>query len=147
MKKKGVSPVIATVLLLAIVIVLALIIFMWFRSFTQEAVIKFDKNIELVCEEISFSAQYDGSQLYVSNYGNVPIYDFDVQIASGGDYQTVSLREEESTFSGLLPGGVSSLALNGDKFVFIPVLMGETDTGVKESFTCDDKRYGQEVII
>ena len=37
MNKKGVSPVIATVLLIAIVIVIGLIIFLWFRSLTKDA--------------------------------------------------------------------------------------------------------------
>ncbi|MAG78897.1 hypothetical protein CMI40_00795, partial [Candidatus Pacearchaeota archaeon] len=42
--KKGVSPVIATVLLVAIVVIIGLIIFQWFRGMTQESIIKFDKN-------------------------------------------------------------------------------------------------------
>jgi len=41
-KKKGVSPVIATVLLIAMVVVIALIIFLWFRGLTKEAITKFD---------------------------------------------------------------------------------------------------------
>ena len=36
LNKKGVSPVIATVLLVAMVIVLALIVFLWFRSLSKE---------------------------------------------------------------------------------------------------------------
>ena len=54
--KKGVSPVIATILLIGIVIVIGLIIFLWLRSLTQEAVTKFDKNVELFCEDFNFDA-------------------------------------------------------------------------------------------
>jgi len=40
--KKGLSPVIATMLLIAIVVVIGLIIFLWFRGMTEEAITKFD---------------------------------------------------------------------------------------------------------
>ena len=50
--KSGLSPVIATVLLVGLVVVSGLIIFMWFRGLTQEAVVKFDQNIQLVCLKI-----------------------------------------------------------------------------------------------
>ena len=43
-RKKGLSPVIATVLLIGIVIALALIIFLWFRGTMKPAITKFDKN-------------------------------------------------------------------------------------------------------
>ena len=51
MKKRGVSPVIAVILLIALVVVIGVIIFFWFKSMTQEAVVKFEnENIKVVCE-------------------------------------------------------------------------------------------------
>ena len=62
MNKKGVSPVIATVLLIGIVIALGLVVFFWFRSFTQEAVTKFGgENIQLVCNNVQFEGSYSST--------------------------------------------------------------------------------------
>ena len=48
MKKRGVSPVIATILLIGIVIVIALIVFLWLRGMQQEAITKFEgMNVEI----------------------------------------------------------------------------------------------------
>ena len=68
-KKRGVSPTIATILLIALVIVAAIIVFVWFKSMSKEAVTKFgDKNIELVCEDVEFEASYIGGILSISNF-------------------------------------------------------------------------------
>jgi flagellin-like protein len=77
MNKRGVSPVIATVLLIGIVIVIGLIIFLWLRGLTQEAVFKFDQNIELTCNDVKFSSSYSSGTLTISNTGNVAIYDIE----------------------------------------------------------------------
>ena len=50
---RGLSPTMATVLLIGLVILIALIVFLWLRGLSQEAVIKFDKNAELVCDEVN----------------------------------------------------------------------------------------------
>ncbi len=145
--KKGVSPVIATVLLVAIVIVIALIIFLWFKGFTQEAVVKFDTNVELVCDEVIFDAQYDGTTLYLSNDGNVPIIDFDVKQTTGGSYETFLLSELDGAFNGLFVAGtVSVLGVEGDEIVLIPILLGKTETNEEKTFVCNE-RYGKEVAF
>ena len=59
--KKGVSPVVATTLLIAIVIILAVIIFLWARGFLSERVQKFDRAIDLACEDVNFEAAVAGS--------------------------------------------------------------------------------------
>lgn len=57
MKKKGVSPVIATVLLIGIVIALSLIVFIWMSTFIGETITKFDgENVELVCDKVEIDA-------------------------------------------------------------------------------------------
>ena len=45
--KRGLSPVIASVLLIALVLVLASIIFMWARGFISEQIEKFGNPVEL----------------------------------------------------------------------------------------------------
>src|SRR3989344_3356293 len=109
-RKKGVSPIVATVLLVALVIVTALIIFLWFRGFVGESVTKFGKNIELVCDEVKFDASYSGSNFYISNNGNVPIFGMKVKITEGGSYETKDLSEMSAEWpdDGLTAGGAFS---------------------------------------
>ena len=66
--KKGVSPIIATILLIALTIIIALIVFQWMKGFTKEAITKFDgTNIELVCNDVQFEASYSNGNLVISN--------------------------------------------------------------------------------
>lgn len=143
-QKRGLSPVIATMLLVAIVIVIALIVFLWFRSITEEAITKFDgKNIRIVCEEVSFDADYDGGQVYISNTGNVPIYQMKAKIYDTGSFTTLTISEGWPT-NGLNQGDAFSGTIgNAEKIVLIPVLVGETEKGEK-TYTCDE-RLGYEL--
>ncbi len=147
MKKKGISPVIATVLLIAIVVIIALIVFLWFRSMTKEATTKFDKNIELVCNDVSFDADYSGVTLNIVNTGNVPIFKIKARTYDESGYTTEELDGWPSY--GLNQGGAYSGSLdavNADKIVLIPVLMGSSKSGQK-SFVCDEKAYGYEINV
>lgn len=149
--KKGLSPVIATMLLVTIVIVIALIIFMWFRGIQEEAITKFDgKNVKLVCQEVSFDADYSDGAIYIMNTGNVPIYKMKAQIYSIGTHSTETIESnwpaaglnQGGVFSGTITGG--AVIEEGSRIVLVPVLIGETDSGEK-AYTCDD-RYGYEII-
>jgi len=72
----GLSPVIATVLLIAMVVVIALLVFLWMRSLAQESITKFEgENINLVCQNVKFEADYSGGVLTIRNTGTVPIFE------------------------------------------------------------------------
>lgn len=153
LNEKGLSPVVATVLLVAMVIVIGLIIFLWFRGLTQEAVTKFGgTNIELVCEDVDFSASYTAGSLFISNIGNVPIYGFKVVVRGFGSFDTFDLAEDlDSNWPavGLRQGGTYSTPdlsseLEGFEVTLIPVLIG-TSGGGEKTHTCDN-RFGQRVI-
>lgn len=154
--RRGISPVIATVLLVAMVIVIALIIFMWFKSFSQESITKFGgENVQTVCQEVSFSADYSGGQILLSNTGNVPIYSVVLKVSAGGNYQT----NELSTFTGgsnwpktgLRIGGtyasnsMGSSLQGASQVLVIPVLLGSSNSG-QQTYTCPDQ-YGQEISV
>lgn len=142
MTKKAVSPVIATVLLIAIVVVLGLIVFLWFQGIAKESIQKFERNIELVCEDIKFNGEYSGGQLHVSNSGNVPIFGLKIKKIKSGNYITEDLQDFI-----LNPGETKSSAFsagNYTKFELIPVLMGQSKTG-QTTYVCD--RNSQEVIV
>lgn len=160
MKKKGVSPVITTVLLILIVLIIALIVFLWLRSFIQEPITKFGgKNVELVCADIVFQASYSGDELHISNTGNIPLYDFQIQLFGDGEKSTILLKEKANSDEncedddcfpeiGLNPGAVYSQSIQfGDyeKIIISPVLWGTSDSGRKD-YVCDEK-YGKEILI
>lgn len=153
LKNKGISPVIATVLLVAMVVVIALIIFLWFRGITQEAVTKFGgTNIELVCNDLSFDASYSDSILYITNNGNVPIFGIKLKTEWDGGYQMQYLNEITTSWSdsGLNQGGSFSEAIILDssinKIILVPVLMGNSKKGEK-TFMCNEKQHGYEIFI
>lgn len=147
-KKRGLSPVVATMLLIAIVIVIGLIIFLWFRGISEEAITKFDgTNIKLVCEEVSFDASYSGGNLFIANTGNVPIYKMKVKKIGEGSYNTETLEigwpDFGLTQGGTYSGGVSEQNIN--KLLLIPVLIGHSEKG-DMAYTCEE-RHGYEIIL
>lgn len=155
MKKKGISPVIATVLLIAMVIVIGLIIFAWARGFQGEAVTKFGgENIKITCEKVSFEADYSRSSgtLFLSNLGNVPIFGINAKIFEAGGHETKSLDSiatnwpdvglpQGATFS----GDLSSSFDDKDKVVLIPTLIGTSDKGSRIHI-CGDE-FGREIQV
>jgi len=153
-QKKGVSPVVATVLLVVMVIVLALIIFLWFRGLTKESITKFGgTNIELVCDEVSFSSDYSFGTLTISNLGNVPIFSMNIKITGQGSHETKEIKEISNNWpaSGLRQGGIfSSQDLTtefsgADSVVIIPILAGSSESGEK-THVCEE-RQGQELVL
>ncbi len=153
MRKKGVSPVIATVLLVGMVIVLGMIIFLWMRSLAQETITKFEgQNIELSCDSVQIEASRMGNQLSISNIGNTPIYDFNIKSTMPGAYETQRASElfEGEWNWGLNPGGIfsgeASEIGDADKLTLIPILLGMSESGSQKTFTCNEKRHGQEVF-
>jgi len=150
--KGGLSPVIATVLLVGLVVVSGLIIFTWFRGLTQEAVTKFDQNIQLVCNDVSFEASYSDGKLAIRNVGGaVPIFDFKVKISDASGFETKEISEyTDWPEGGLNQGGAVEVNLlediSGD-ITLIPVLVGTSQKGAQASFTCDERLYGQQVLV
>ena len=153
-KKQGISPVIATVLLVAMVVVIGLIIFLWFRGITEEAVTKFGgTNIELVCGDVEFLSDYSAAGiLSVSNMGNVPIFGMKAKISKQGGYETLDIGDLSVGWPsiGLRQGGTFSGNLiaeftGAEQVLLIPVLMGTSAQG-DQTHLCEDK-YGQDLII
>lgn len=144
MKKRGISPVIATILLVAMVIVMAMIIFLWFKGMTEESITKFDdENIKLVCEKVVLDVDYGSDILTIINNGNVPIINVKLMIFENGEHRTEELSNWYST--GLNQGRIFSEDISGDvdlslaeKLKVIPVLMGNSNSG-QQTYVCDEK--------
>lgn len=153
--KKGLSPVITTVLLIALVIVIISIVFLWFRGMVEEGVTKFGKNIKLVCDDVEFEASYASGTLSIVNTGNVPIFRMNLKMAQGGNYQTKEITEfsnENWPDTGLNQGGSFSASGIGeefvsgtDKIIVLPILIGTSDKG-KKTYICEGQ-YGKELTI
>jgi len=146
-KRKGLSPIIATVLLIAMVIVIALIVFLWLRGLRGEAITKFGgTNIELICNDVRFEADYNYPLLNIINDGNVPIFKMNMKVIKEGSYETIPLEE----FNGLNQGGiftgdVSEEANDAEKIILIPILLGDSEKG-KKAYVCNEQ-YGSEVLV
>ena len=149
-QKRGLSPVIATVLLVGLVVVSGLIIFMWFRGLTQEAVTKFDQNIQLVCDDVQFDASYSltTGDLAIKNIGSIPIYGFKVIISGPGGHDTKDLSELNAAWddegNGLTEGEATSVNV-GDlsgEITLTPILVGTSQKGAQAQVACDENLYG-----
>lgn len=155
--KKGVTPVVATVLLVAMTIVIGLVVFLWFKNFSGEVVTKFDgKNVQIVCNDVEFDAEYVDDYLRISNTGNVPIFEFKVKIEGNGFKLTKKIDELDNNWpsTGLNQGGsYSSSDLSTDpdiasaeKIILIPALLGTSKSG-ERIHTCDEGQNGYEIPV
>lgn len=154
-KKRGVSPVIATVLLIAMVIVIALIVFLWIQELGGESIKKFgNKNIETVCKDVSFSADYSNGEVSITNNAEVPIANFKLKVVEVGSHYTLNMWDiGDWPATGLGQGGsfisnIASSKINSGatKLVLTPVLKGKSSKG-ESSYMCDEGAYSQEIII
>jgi flagellin-like protein len=140
--RKAVSPIIATVLLIMMAIVLAIIILLWSRAFIKEQILKFDKPIETVCSEVSIKTFVNKDYTYgFTNTGNVPIYSVDVKISKKGSSDTVRADQ-----GGQVDIGLSTVLntnaidpLSTTEIKIIPVLLGKNKEGAIKEYTCPEQ--------
>jgi flagellin-like protein len=126
LRKKGLSPVIATTLLVSITLVLAVIIFFWARSFVGETIEKNDRAIEQSCELVDFFVEARDERLFVTNIGSVPIYAIEMRIKGVGE-----VKEIGQTGTTIGPGQSGDFPLpeeaeSGNTIIAVPILLGET---------------------
>lgn len=138
--KRGISPVIATILLVMIAIILAIIILLWANQlFNKDKLTKFGgEAIENACDRVLFTAEAIQSEgkIYMVNEGNVPIFGAKVgkkglgMVSNLGTFtfgNTLRIGESgETTVEGLPSGDI----------IVSPVLIGESkDT--KQVHVCE----------
>jgi|SRR3989344_4710950 len=136
--KKAVTPIIATVLLIAIVVVASTIVFIWAKSFMKERVMKMDQLAETLCSQVSLSAGLDGNTLMITNTGNIPVYQIKLKKMKDKESQSEDVvinLDVGSTFQ-------KNIDLSGDEtqIIITPGLLGK----VKEEnkvYPCDEKLY------
>ncbi len=144
--KRGLSPVIATVLLVLIVVILGSVIYLWARSFVTEKVEKFGEPIENSCTDISFKAEIYEGKIHIANEGSIPLFGVEVKkkgigssSALGSFEKTIKAGQSEAI---LIP---NSVKLNvGDTAVITPVIVGESDK-MKKTYPCSAKEISVKV--
>ncbi len=146
MNKRGVTPVIATVLLISIVIVLAAIIFIWARSFVAEKAEKFERAVELSCDSVNMEVGVfdtdNGYQLDITNRGEIPVYGVSIRRDTPGNLEVL----EDFIFEGTVSSGQSqhipipnNLDVTPDEtLVIVPIILGEDSSG-RVPYTCSDR--------
>ena len=154
-EKRGLAPVIATVLLISLALVLVLIIFIWAKSWIGE---KIEKNlgagpevIENFCGDIDFAAELDSGagRIDVNNLGNVPLYGLDIRKRDSGSEESFGI----AVFgSGLAAGasGSADISLSsgvnvGDELIALPVILGETEE-YRKPYTCAEE-FGELITV
>ena len=139
--KRSLSPVIASVLLIALVLVLAAIIFLWARGFISEQIEKFGQPINTLCEQVSIEADLIiqggvGNELEIANRGNVDIHSFDIKVISNGD-STIQKFAISVDVGKAVKESLALSLLDADKIVIYPALLGNVkDKKTNKVYTC-----------
>ena len=153
MERKAISPVVATVLLISLVLILAVIIYLWARAFLPEKIEKMGGPIEDMCPSVVFIAEYDNGVVRVRNDGNIPINGF--EIAKKSTFGTEYLTGDFTATPSIKGGEVKEFPLDttanqiipGDNLLIVPSLLGRSQKDEQlKAFVCDEN-YGQTVTL
>lgn len=145
--KKAVAPVIATILLIAIAVILAGVIFIWAKGFIGEKIQKEGSAIELACDEIAdngaIEAEYVSGSLNIVNKGNIPVYGVDIKAVGAGERRTFRIFEGEGSGLTIATGETASVKLSDEEIsgatelFVVPIILGEKGTN-KVAYTCGE---------
>lgn len=147
--KRGISPVVSEVLLIAIVIILAIIILLWSRGFIKEAILKEiagnEKRVEQYCKDVGITRILnDDGSFGFTNSGNVPIYKVKLKLVGkdSGESEIIEISPEDG---GLVNPGFATMFSGYDYNTYsqvkiIPVLLGkQAKSGGTTEFSCPEE--------
>jgi flagellin-like protein len=146
-KKKGLSPVIASVLLILLVVALAIIVFLWSRGFLFEQIEKFGKPVKELCKATEFnvvlvSGLGSNSVLEFVNIGDVNINSFQLKLTKEGNseveiFKMITHPKQAQQKEIDLKMNDGSLP---EKIEFFPVLMGNVQgKNINKYYVCLEK--------
>ncbi len=142
-QKRAVSPVIASVFLIILVMVLATIVFMWAKEFFKEDIAKFDQPIENSCEKVNLKAKIIEGNLYVQNNGQVPVYKIKLKKESSGNIDLIEYPEGDLD-KNLLEIGEAEIFDDADLTdvnSIIAILRGKIKSGKIKEYICADTEF------
>ncbi|MBU2496540.1 MAG: hypothetical protein KJ767_00585 [Nanoarchaeota archaeon] len=140
MNKKAISPIIATAILVAIVMTLAVIIWIFLSSFVSELVIKQGKPASTVCiDNVRISVDVDFSRrddkIVIVNDGSSPIAGFTIKSGGEGSYYECVLDVGDSSSS--VNCNIDIVNCN-NKMKITPSILGTGETsGENKLFNCE----------
>ena len=138
MNKRGVSPLIATVLLVAMTITIFLAIFAFSKGFISEQVEKLGGPIANSCQDISFDAIKSNNIVMLTNKGNVVIYGFNVKAETKGTSKLTFLKSESGKLGIGEVDRIDISGITGDTITVVPVLLGKgIKSGTGKLQVCD----------
>lgn len=112
--KRGISPIIATTILISLVVTLSVIVWIFLGGFIKELVTKQERTVETICiEDVAIEAEIGEllqSRLIVTNEGNVPLAGVAVQITGTSNGERVSQKHVYTCPSGIDVGSTSIAA-------------------------------------
>lgn len=140
--KRGVSPVVSTILLIMIVIILAIIILLWSVGFVKEVYTKEvdgkEQSVDNICKILTIDAiiNNDGS-FGIRNSGNVPIYKIKLKVTAkdSGDSTIGEVMDQDGHSVSLGPGQSAIISQPGENYgdyeevKVIPILLAKKQGG------------------
>lgn len=139
--KRGISPVVASVLMVLMVVVLAAMIFLWARGFISEQIEKFGRPVEQQCGEIKFQATKEGNALEIVNLGNLDIRHIDIKMTKGGNSEVERFDFNIDSGEGVIEYVTLEMddGNDPDEIVLYPALIGTVvGKDSNQVFTCMD---------
>ncbi|PIN95719.1 hypothetical protein COU56_00725 [Candidatus Pacearchaeota archaeon CG10_big_fil_rev_8_21_14_0_10_31_9] len=137
MDKRGISPVIATVLLIAIVVVIAAIIFIWASNFVSEDIEKFGSSIKNACADVDLEvSEIQPGYLNIVNRGDVPVFAINLKVNFDGDSEISKCTGSFSPGQATILSIADSCEMSGEVISVIPILVGTTN-GENKEYACD----------
>ena len=138
--KRGLSPVITTTLLIAIAVVLALIVFLYFRSFTKEVWTKKGMKSYEACQQVDLQAFYDktAGTLQVTNNGNIAVYSLKLLVKKDGERGAETLPVDDPV--GIGQTITENVGTDLDTIEIYPTLLGEGKSP-KETLVCNNNKF------
>jgi flagellin-like protein len=136
--KKGISPVIATILLIVVAIGLFVAIFFWIKGMQQESIIKFGSDVKQSCLNLNFDVTYQPGTVQVQNNGNIPIWKAEIYKKAGGSLTNAGIIQGP-----IMSGTSANLAIScstGSQIKVTPVLLGTSQkSGTEKEYKCEEK--------
>lgn len=158
LNKRGLSPIIASALLIALALILVLLLISYFRVWvgekTQKDLGSGAEPIESFCDNVMMQVQIKSEpagndKAEVNNLGNVPIYGVEIKRVAGG-----SVKKAGSAIFGagvsIGSGGTADIlggsgVSSGDEVIVVPIILGENEAN-RVPYTCDDE-FGEMVSV
>jgi hypothetical protein len=159
LKKRAISPLVATVLLIGISVAAASLIYLWLQGFILEQTAKNNAPLERSCENLIYSSEITdgGNLLLINNEGNVPIKEVYVKAtnaAGSATYKKSPLKDSLLHVPAISPGRIVDLNISdiksfgATKIEIIPVLYGTgKKSGQLKMGFCPDQKQEKEMEI